>query len=214
MTRRVVTCDPGDTIDQLDWSVGQVMQTLDRLHLSDNTLVIFSSDNGPVVDDGYADGSVRDLNGHTPAGVLRGGKYSIYEGGTRMPFIVRFPGRVQPGVSDAMISQVDLLASFALVKQNVPPRAAPDSTNVLPALLGGAHTARNEIIEHDGFQQVAIRQGNWKLIPAGNFPRRGGRAQPQLYDLANDPGEQHNLAAEQPDKATELDRALDLARKS
>ena len=203
----------GDVIQQLDWSVGQVLAALDELHIADRTLVIFSSDNGPVVDDGYADGSVRDLNGHKPAGPLRGGKYSIYEGGTRMPFIVRYPGRVQPGVSDAMISQVDLLASFAaMVKQNVPPGAAPDSTNVLPALLGDVRTARNQVIEHDGFQQVAIRRGNWKLIPAGNFPRRGGRAQPQLYDLAHDPGEQHNLAAEQPETVAELERALSAAR--
>ncbi len=102
----------GDVIVQLDWCVGEVLAALDRLHLATNTLVILSSDNGPVLDDGYADGAVRDLNGHKPAGPLRGGKYSIYEGGTRVPFLVRWPGRVKPGLSDALICQVDLLKSL------------------------------------------------------------------------------------------------------
>ncbi len=81
----------GDAIQQLDWCVGQVMETLDRLRLTDKTLIIFTSDNGPVLDDGYADGAVADANGHIPAGPWRGGKYSTYEGGTRVPFLVRWP---------------------------------------------------------------------------------------------------------------------------
>ena len=103
----------GDAIAQLDWSVGQVLATLDRLGLTRNTLVLFTSDNGPVVDDGYRDQAVEKLGDHTPAGPFRGGKYSTFEGGTRVPFVVRWPARVKPGVSDALISQVDLLASFA-----------------------------------------------------------------------------------------------------
>ena len=103
----------GDVIQELDWSVGQILETLDRLKLTDRTLVLFTSDNGPVVDDGYADGAVRDLDGHRPAGPLRGGKYSLFEGGTREPFLVRCPGRVRPGLSDALVNQVDLLASLA-----------------------------------------------------------------------------------------------------
>ena len=88
----------GDVIQELDWSVGQVLDTLDRLKLADRTLVLFTSDNGPVVDDGYADGAVRDLNGHRPAGPLRGGKYSLFEGGTRVPFAgpLARPGPARP----------------------------------------------------------------------------------------------------------------------
>ena len=103
----------GDAILQSDWSIGQVLDTLDRLKLSENTLVIFTSDNGPVVDDGYVDQAVEKLGAHKPWGPLRGGKYSRFEAGTRVPFVVRWPARVKPGVSDALVSQVDLLASLA-----------------------------------------------------------------------------------------------------
>ncbi len=129
----------GDAILQSDWSIGQVLDTLDRLKLADNTLVIFTSDNGPVVDDGYVDQAVEKLGAHTPAGPLRGGKYSRFEAGTRVPFVVRWPARVRPGVSDALVSQVDLLASLAaLVGQAVPAGEAPDSLNQLrgPARAG------------------------------------------------------------------------------
>src|SRR5215472_13467749 len=121
-----------DAIEQLDWTVGQVMATLEKLGLTDDTLVIFTSDNGPVVDDGYADGSVEHLNGHKPAGGFRGGKYRIYEGGTRLPFIVHWSGHVQPGVSDALLGQVDLLASLGSLA-GIPPaaRVVPDSTDQL-----------------------------------------------------------------------------------
>ena len=125
--------------------------TLDRLKLTDNTLVIFTSDNGPVVDDGYKDEAVEKLGGHKPAGPLRGGKYSTFEGGTRVPFIVRWPGRVKPGVSDALVCQVDFLASFAaLTGQSPAADDAPDSFNVLPALLGRPKTGRDHLVEHAG----------------------------------------------------------------
>ncbi len=103
----------GDAIVELDWSVGEVLEALDRLKLADNTLVIFTSDNGPVVDDGYSDDAVEKLGDHKPAGPYRGGKYSNFEGGTRVPFIVRWPGHVSAGTSNALVCQIDLLASFA-----------------------------------------------------------------------------------------------------
>ncbi len=112
----------GDAILQLDWSVGEILKELDFLGLSKNTLVIFSSDNGPHREgDGYQDGAVTQLNGHKPAGILRGGKYSIFEAGTRVPMIISWPGKVQSGVSDALICQIDFLASFSsLLKKNYP----------------------------------------------------------------------------------------------
>ena len=103
----------GDAAQQLDWCVGQLVAALRRLGRADNTLIIFTSDNGPVVDDGYQDGAVEELGDHRPAGPYRGGKYSNFEAGTRVPWIISWPGRIQPGVSDALVSQVDLLRSLA-----------------------------------------------------------------------------------------------------
>jgi arylsulfatase A-like enzyme len=208
----------GDTIQQLDWSVGQVMETLEKLHLADNTLVIFSSDNGPVVDDGYADGSVEHLNGHKPAGGLRGGKYSIYEGGTRIPFITSWPGHVQPGSSDALVCQVDLLASFAsMTGQPLEPGGGPDSFNVLPALLGQSHDGRKTLIELSG-GQLALRDGAWKLVPMARpngYRAKNGAAIPpraELYNLADDVSEKKNLAADQMDRVKQMREELQKAR--
>ena len=129
----------GDAIAELDWSVGEILATLDRRGLANNTLVIFSSDNGPVVDDGYRDDAVTKLDGHRPAGPMRGGKYSAFEGGTRVPFVVRWPGRVKPGVSAALVCQIDLLASLsALVGAKLGDGDAPDSVDVLAALTGAS----------------------------------------------------------------------------
>ena len=209
----------GDVIVEADWSVGQILDTLDRLKLTDNTLVIFTSDNGPVVDDGYKDDAVAKLGGHTPAGPFRGGKYSAFEGGTRVPFIVRWPGRVQPGTSDALISQVDLLASFAaLVKKPLAAGDGPDSLDTLAALLGSSKTGRTELVEQAGGQ--ALRSGHWKFIEASTRPKMnadtntelGNDAVPQLYDLGKDPGERQNLAEQFPDKVKELQARLQAIR--
>jgi arylsulfatase A-like enzyme len=201
----------GDVILQFDWCVGQILQTLDRLHLSGNTLVIVTSDNGPVVDDGYKDQAVERLGGHTPAGPLRGGKYSIFEGGTRIPFIVRWPARVRPGVSSALVCQIDLLASFAgLTGQTLGPDDAPDSLNCLPALLGESAKGRDAVVEHAG--TLAFRQGQWKYISPGNGPKvqadtnteTGLAPQGQLYDLSSDLGETRDLAGREPNKLDRL----------
>jgi arylsulfatase A-like enzyme len=167
-----------------------------------------------VLDDGYADGAVQDLNGHAPAGPLKGGKYSIYEGGTRMPFIVRWPDRVKPGVSDALVCQVDLMASLAaLAGQELPAEAGPDSINVLPALLGESKQGRETLVEHAA--GLGFRKGPWKYIPPGGGPgRRGPGPAEQLYNLAEDLGETRNLAAEKPDLARELAGLLKKAREA
>jgi arylsulfatase A-like enzyme len=203
-----------DALRQLDWCVGEVMSALDRRKLTDNTLLIFTSDNGPVIDDGYADGAVEQLGDHTPAGPLRGGKYSIYEGGTRMPFLVSWPARIKPGVSSALISQVDLVASFAaLAGQRLAESAGPDSLNVLPALIGDSKQGRDHLVEHA--QGLALRKGPWKLIPAR--PQAAGKkgkdgAPLELYDLTQDLGEMRNIAAGNPRIVEEMAAMLEKLR--
>ncbi len=198
----------GDVIVEMDWCVGQVLDTLDRLGLSEDTIVIFSSDNGPVLDDGYQDQAVELCDGHRPAGPLRGGKYSLYDGGTRVPFILRWSGRVKPGVTDAIVCHVDFLASFAaLVGIELPPDAAPDSFNVLPALLGDSREGREELITEGIHAKTVLRQGDWTFIPPYPGPavspttgiELGNSDEPQLYDLSKDIGQIRNEAAERPD---------------
>lgn len=210
----------GDAIAELDWSVGQILDTLERNGLAGGTLVMFSSDNGPVVDDGYRDEAVEKLGNHRPAGVLRGGKYSNFDGGTRIPLIARWPGHIRRDArSEALISQVDFLASFAgLAGQKVPAGAAPDSVDVLPALLGRSRTARRSLVEYAG--TLALIEGDWKLIAPGDGPAMntntgtelGNDPQPQLFHLADDPGEKQNVAAQHPDKVREMTALLDRIR--
>ncbi len=206
----------GDAIAQLDWSVGEVLSTLDRLELTRNTLVLFTSDNGPVLDDGYRDEAVEKLGDHSPAAPFRGGKYSNFEGGTRVPFVVRWPARVTPGVSDALFSQVDLLASFAaLMRSPLSNRRTRDSENVLPALLGTSKTGRTVLVEQAG--SLSLRQEHWKYISPSRGPRvqentrteLGNDPAPQLYDLATDKEERNNLATTHPEKVRELAALLD-----
>jgi arylsulfatase A-like enzyme len=209
----------GDAIVQADWCVGEILATLDRLKLTNDTLVLFTSDNGPVVDDGYRDEAVAKLGSHKPAGQLRGGKYSNFEAGTRVPFIVRWPARVKPGVSTALVSQVDFLASFAsLVGQGLTRADLADSQDVMPALLGTNSKGRDTLVEQAG--ALSLRQGSWKYIEPSSGPgvnketntELGNAPEPQLYDLSGDPGERKNLAATHPEKVKELRRLLEEIR--
>ena len=211
----------GDAIVEFDWSVGEIVKTLDRLKLLDNTLVIISSDNGPVVDDGYFDESVAKLGDHKPAGPFRGGKYSAFEGGTRVPFIAHWPLRIKPGLSDALVSQVDLFASFAaLTGQKLGQPDAPDSFDILPALLGEAKVGRETLVEQAG--ALSLRAGNWKYIEPGKGPKKmlntntetGQDPQGQLFNLADDIGETTNLLAAQPEKAQEMAATLTKIREA
>jgi len=209
----------GDAIAELDWCVGGILEMLDRRGLANDTLIIFSSDNGPVVDDGYRDDAVRKLGGHRPAGRLRGGKYSAFEGGTRVPFLVRWPARVKPAVSTALVCQIDLLASLAaLVDRKLGDDDAPDSFDVLTALLGTSATGRDHLVEHAAV--LSLRQGPWKLIEAGRGPRvlantntETGQADAmQLYNLEEDLGETKNVAAQHPDRVQKMHGLLDAIR--
>lgn len=201
----------GDAILEFDWSVGEIMKTLDRLQLADKTLLIFTSDNGPVVDDGYQDQAVEKLNGHTPSGPLRGGKYSIFDAGTRVPFVLRWQGQVKPGTSAALACQIDFLTSFAaLTGQMLAAEDAPDSHNILPALLGKTRNGRSHLVQHAG--TLSLTRGNWKYIEPskGNAFNKntntetGNDPKPQLYDLKKDLGEKRNLAERHPKRVQEM----------
>jgi arylsulfatase A-like enzyme len=205
----------GDVILQADDCVGKILSTLDRLQLADNTLVIFTSDNGPVVDDGYQDEAVEQLGTHRPAGPLRGGKYSAFEGGTRVPLLVRWPARISPGTSSALVSQIDFLASFAaLVGSRDLPSTAPDTQNVLPALLGENAQGREELVEQAAV--LALRQGPWKYIEPGQGPKllantgieSGQHPQGQLFNLDRDLAEQHNVAPSDPERLAAMRQRL------
>jgi arylsulfatase A-like enzyme len=211
----------GDVILQLDWATGALLDTLERLKLADRTLVIFTSDNGPVVDDGYRDEAAARLGDHRPAGPLRGGKYSAFEGGTRVPFVVRWPGHVKPGVSSALVGQVDLLASLAaLTGQTLQANEGPDSVDVLNALVGTSETGREHLVEQAG--TLSLLAGSWKLIAPSQGPafapdtstELGNDPQPQLYELTADPGERRNVAAEHPAVVRELSERLARVREA
>ena len=211
----------GDAIVEADWCVGEILKTLDRLNLTANTLVLFTSDNGPVVDDGYRDDAVEKLGSHRPGGPYRGGKYSIFEAGTRVPWIVTWPGHVARGVSDALVSQVDLLASLAaFTGQTLPDEAGPDSFDVMPALLGQSRLRRAELVEQGG--GLGLRIGTWKYIEPSNRPKfnvqtrteLGHDSMPQLYDLAADPGEMRNLATQEPDRVKAMAARLAVVRQA
>ena len=196
----------GDAILQFDWTVGEIVKALKRQGIADNTLIILTSDNGPVVDDGYQDQAVELLGEHRPWGDLRGGKYSIFEAGTRVPFIVCWPGRVAPGVSDALVSHIDLFASMGkLVGQQPSDGMATDSRDQLPALLGEDRKGRDYVIE--AAQTLSVSDGEWKYIaPSNHRPYNaltrtelGNSPEEQLYHLNGDIGERRNVAAERPD---------------
>lgn len=213
----------GDAILEFDWSVGQLMTTLDRLGLAERTLVVLCSDNGPVLDDGYKDSAVEKLGDHQPAGPYRGGKYSVFEGGTRTPFITRWKGRIEPGVSDQVVCTVDLSASCAaLAGQRVPDGACRDSANVLEALLGAPGAkGREALLQQDNNgNNLGLRMGDWKLVrqrtggkPAAKKAAKTGAAKPayseQLFDLSQDPGEQTDVAAQHPEQRQRLHDRLE-----
>ena len=180
------------------------MKTLKRLGLEGNTIIILTSDNGPAVDDGYKDQAVELLGNHKPAGEFRGGKYSSFEGGTRIPGIVSWPGTVNPGVSDKLLCQVDMIATFAdMLKVQLPSGAAPDSENHLNAWLNKGGDGREYLVLQNVQNNLSIENGKWKFIAPGKGPAYsaatntefGNLNQDQLYDLSTDIGEKVNVAA-------------------
>jgi arylsulfatase A len=212
----------GDCIVQFDWCVGEIIKTLDRLGLAEKTMVVLCSDNGPVLDDGYKDGAVTKLGDHQPAGPYRGGKYSVWEGGTRTPFITRWKGNIAPSVSDEMVCTVDLANSIGVLAGQTPAAdGCLDSLNVLDALLGkpGAK-GRDHLLQQDnGSGNHGLRVGEWKLVRLEKRGKSEARvskderalpaAKHTLYNLTKDPGERTDVSAAHPEILQHLITQLD-----
>jgi len=209
----------GDAIVQFDWTVGQLLKKLHELKIDDNTLIILTSDNGPVVDDGYQDRAEELLNGHSPAGPFRGNKYSAFEGGTAVPFIVSWPRKIKGGVvSKALVSQIDLLSSLgSLVHARLPKGSAPDSRNYLPTILGSDQKGRDYVIGQSNTHVLSVLTPQYRYIEPSNGPKMiqwgpkietGNLPVPQLYDMTVSPYETNNVVAEHPDEVFRMQDIL------
>jgi arylsulfatase A-like enzyme len=214
----------GDAIVEFDWCVGELVKTLDQLKLAEKTLVVLCSDNGPVLDDGYKDDAIEKIGSHRAAGHFSGGKYSVYEGGTRTPFITRWKGRIKPGVSDHLVCTIDLAASCAaLAGQSMPDDACLDSFDILSTLLGeNGASGRDHLVQQDNGAggNYGLRVGDWKLHRYGK--KRSARnvvvetqlantkvPEFQLFNLAEDPSEKTNVIGEHPELAARMKSRLD-----
>ena len=207
----------GDAIVEADWCLGELKKTLEEEGILENTLIIFSSDNGPVLNDGYYDDSDVKNGSHTPWGPYRGGKYSLFEAGTRVPFFTYWKGKIKPGVSDTMVSQLDLLSSLAqLVGSEV---RTEDSLPLLELLMGQSNYGRKEMVI-EATSRTAFKRGDWVMIPpydgfAVNDKVKielGNDPEFQLYNLSNDVGQQNNLALQNPKKLQEMLLAFEAIR--
>ena len=203
----------GDVIVEADWCIGEFVKTLEEEGLLENTLIVLSSDNGPVVNDGYYDDAVEKLGDHRPAGPLRGGKYSLFEAGTRVPFITFWKGKIEPKVSEALVCQMDLFASFAsLVGAG---EKTTDSQEMLDVLLGKNDEGRESLVL-EAASRTALRKGDWLMIPPYKGPainasvniELGNSEDFQLYNLKDDLGQQNNLAEVNPEKLKEMVQAF------
>ncbi|QTD37358.1 arylsulfatase [Polaribacter batillariae] len=196
----------GDAIVQMDWMTGQIIKKIEELNIDKNTLVIFTSDNGPVLNDGYSDKAEELLGSHKPSGPFRGGKYSAFEAGTRVPMITYWPEKIKKGESKALISQVDYYASLAsLINKKLGKKEAIDSKNLEETLLN-ANTKGRKLMLEESFT-LSLRNKNYKYITPiknrkankwiyGKKIESGASNEPQLYDLSKDIGEEVNIAKE------------------
>lgn len=227
----------GDVTVQLDDCVRRVRETLEELGIADDTLIIFSSDNGPVVRVGYEDFGVRDLGEHKPAGPFKGMKGSALEGGCRLPFIVHWPkgmknvadsdadknldsdgkakspkrAKSEGRTTDSIVSQMDIGPTLAeIVGVKLKPDAFPDAVSILPVLLDPKAAPRKDIVLHNGGGNLAYRKGNYKVIYEPAPTAKNLRKTPalKLYDLENDPGEKRDISAKHPDLSKEMEAKL------
>jgi len=197
---------------ETDAVVGQVLSSLEQTGVADDTLVVFTSDNGCAP---YIGAEELEQNGHYPSGPLRGYKADVWEGGHRVPFLVCWPGVVEPGsVCGQLVSQADLMATFAeILGMQLPDDAGEDSVSLLPLLKGEDRPVRELAVSCAANGVPSLRHGPWKLILAsgsGGWSKGGDQTQPvQLYNLAEDLGETKNLAAEQPDRVAAMKTLLE-----
>jgi arylsulfatase A len=213
----------GDFVVQTDDTVGRVLKALQDHGFAENTLVLFTADNGP---EHYAYDRVRNFQ-HRSMGPLRGLKRDIWEGGHRVPFLVRWPGIVPAGaVSDGLLSQIDVYSTIAaIVGAEIPPRSAEDSYNQLAMLKDGAASARQTLVHNTNPNGYALRHGDWVLIAAKTggvtkvppwFDEANGYSKNslpgELYNLRDDLAQKHNLYAEHPDKVRQLTSLLEQVR--
>ena len=207
----------GDAIVEADWCVGELIKTLETEGVLENTLIVFSSDNGPVLNDGYYDDAVEKLGDHKPSGPLRGGKYSLFEAGTRVPFMAYWKGTIEPAVSDALFSHIDLLSSLAKLAGSE--TTMPDSQDLLDVLMGKSDIGRKSLIL-EASSRTALRKGDWIMIPPYNGPaiakevniELGNSKEFQLYNLKEDIGQQNNLAESEPEKLQEMIKTFESIR--
>jgi arylsulfatase A-like enzyme len=208
----------GDAIMEADWCVGEILSQLEKLGLLENTLIIFSSDNGPVLNDGYKDQAVELLGAHKPGSVFRGGKYSLFEAGTRVPFFAYWKGTIKPTVSDVLVCQMDLLASIASLIDK-PLQGNFDSQNTLPALMGKSKIGRKELVT-EANSKLAYRSGDWSFIPAYKGPQRnktgnelGNLPEDALFNLKKDPGQKQNVSPGEQKRIKQMkDRFLEITK--
>ena len=207
----------GDAIVEADWCLGELKKTLEEEGILANTLIIFSSDNGPVLNDGYYDDSDIKNGDHNPWGPFRGGKYSLFEAGTHVPFFTYWKGEIQPGVSHAMVSQLDLLSSLAqLVGSEV---RTDDSLPLMDLLMGKSDQGRDELVV-EATSRTAFKKGDWVMIPPYKGPsvnekvqiELGNYSDFQLYNLAEDIGQKNNLADSLPKKLQDMISAFEAIR--
>ncbi len=199
----------GDVILEADWVIGEFMKTLENEGILENTLIVFTSDNGPVLNDGYYDDAVEKLGKHTPAGGLRGGKYSLFDAGTHVPFITYWKGTIKPTVSEALVCQIDLLNSLASLTGST--QKTDDSKDIIDALLGKTKSGRTDLIL-EASQKTALRSGDWILIPpyeGSSFNDQvkielGVSEAYQLYNIKEDRAQENNLAETNTEKLKEM----------
>lgn len=207
----------GDVILEADWCIGEFMKTLEEEHLLENTLIIFSSDNGPVLNDGYYDESVEKIGSHKPGGPFRGGKYSLFAAGTRVPLITHWKGRIKPGVSKALVSQLDIMASISELVNTKGINS--DSQNLLDVFLGENKKGRENLVI-EAMSRTALVEDNWVMIPPYNGRKineevnieLGNSNEYQLYNLNEDVGQVKNLAKSNQLKLNEMIEVYDSIR--
>ena len=211
----------GDAILQFDWTIQCVTEQLDKLGLTDNTLIILTSDNGPVLDDGYQDRAIElaEEAGHRPGGDFRGGKYSAFEAGSTIPFIVSWPGHIKKGKeSRSLVSQIDIMGSLArLIGGQIPEGQGIDTRDHLDTWLGKSKQDAPFAVSMAASRSLTLRTKEWKYIaPFNGEPviswgpaiETGYLNAPQLYHYKKDPAETRNVADQHPDIVSRMQETL------